>query len=82
MNRNDRYREELNHLEDEEWDRNRAKRDRLKECGRDARLGNDVIQYAEEHGCVSYAQARREMKQKEKVCGSKSNPMSGIDQST
>ena len=40
-------RDELNHLEDEEWDRNRAKRERLAECARDA-------------GYVSVSQYRRE----------------------
>ena len=32
-------REELNHLEDEEWDMNAKKRERLEECRRDASFG-------------------------------------------
>lgn len=29
------------HLSDEEWDRNRVKRERLEECATDARLGKE-----------------------------------------
>jgi len=68
-------REELNHLEDEEWDMNRAKRERLEECRLDARpvhtntLRNRLDQYdgdwedikaiSDFFCCASYAQARR-----------------------
>ena len=31
-------RDEMNHLKDEEWDRNRAKRERMAECKREAEL--------------------------------------------
>ena len=61
MTRDEMFREELNHLEDEEWDRNRAKRERLKECVFDAQLGD----------CVSMGQQRRQKFLKESVCGSK-----------
>jgi len=67
-------RDEMNHLEDEEWDRNRAKRERLEECSNDVHCGVHT----------SMAQCRlQKARMEKKQCGSnENNPKSGTDQST